>query len=433
MNARKCRFWDEADMVRALLSSTPASNGGVAASLPSDRIQRLPHAQYGSPSPAANTPSNVDKRKNVVAAAALEQQFHNKTAVGLGPTAASVLAPHWSTATVAANQSPESVVLVSPPNLAPAPTLTTMGVLNPMSHQHHLHNVNNSLPQLHARPAFPQPNVLINHRQQNGGQHINYAANLGDGADFDPSSMMGAIYGSSALDLGFAPATMLENGENPIVQQPTNFVPPMLYANGVVGQAPPVNQKAYGADPWGSTAPQHHHLHERPLSPQAYQTGPSLQSFMGMLTSHMEERLNTAINILHPNDAAAIYEDPSSQRYGQLKIRVRDINEAFKELGRMCNLHVNSDKTQTKLGILHQAVEIITQLERQVRERNLNPKAACLKNREAEKAPGVLNMTSGGSAAPFVRRQMDHSSGNASLYTASMIDSSSPGGSHLPC
>ncbi|CAL8318082.1 unnamed protein product [Lota lota] len=49
------------------------------------------------------------------------------------------------------------------------------------------------------------------------------------------------------------------------------------------------------------------------------------------------------------------------------RLRVRDINEAFKELGRMVQLHLKSDKPQTKLLILHQA------------EGNLNPKAACLK------------------------------------------------------
>ncbi|XP_078677165.1 transcription factor 12-like [Branchiostoma floridae x Branchiostoma belcheri] len=67
------------------------------------------------------------------------------------------------------------------------------------------------------------------------------------------------------------------------------------------------------------------------------------------------------------------------------RLRVRDINEAFRELGRMCSLHLNTDKPQTKLTTLHQAVEVITDLERQVRERNLNPKAACLKRREEEK------------------------------------------------
>ncbi|XP_059473144.1 protein daughterless isoform X14 [Neocloeon triangulifer] len=68
------------------------------------------------------------------------------------------------------------------------------------------------------------------------------------------------------------------------------------------------------------------------------------------------------------------------------RIRIRDINEALKELGRMCMQHLKTDKPQTKLGILNMAVEVIMQLEQQVRERNLNPKAACLKRREEEKA-----------------------------------------------
>lgn len=49
------------------------------------------------------------------------------------------------------------------------------------------------------------------------------------------------------------------------------------------------------------------------------------------------------------------------------RLRVRDINEAFKELGRMCQLHLSTDKPQTKLLILHQAVNVILNLEQQVR------------------------------------------------------------------
>uniref|UniRef100_A0A3Q1ISX4 Transcription factor E2-alpha n=1 Tax=Anabas testudineus TaxID=64144 RepID=A0A3Q1ISX4_ANATE len=71
------------------------------------------------------------------------------------------------------------------------------------------------------------------------------------------------------------------------------------------------------------------------------------------------------------------------------RLRVRDINEAFKELGRMCQLHLSNEKPQTKLIILQQAVNVILNLEQQVRERNLNPKAACLKRREEEKVSGV--------------------------------------------
>ncbi|XP_077453590.1 transcription factor 12-like [Stigmatopora argus] len=72
------------------------------------------------------------------------------------------------------------------------------------------------------------------------------------------------------------------------------------------------------------------------------------------------------------------------------RLRVRDINEAFKELGHMCQLHLKSEKPQTKLLVLHQAVSVILSLEQQVRERNLNPKAACLRRREEEKASAVM-------------------------------------------
>ncbi|XP_040594785.1 transcription factor E2-alpha isoform X13 [Mesocricetus auratus] len=47
------------------------------------------------------------------------------------------------------------------------------------------------------------------------------------------------------------------------------------------------------------------------------------------------------------------------------RVRVRDINEAFRELGRMCQLHLKSDKAQTKLLILQQAVQVILGLEQQ--------------------------------------------------------------------
>ncbi|KAL3308331.1 Transcription factor 4, partial [Cichlidogyrus casuarinus] len=101
------------------------------------------------------------------------------------------------------------------------------------------------------------------------------------------------------------------------------------------------------------------------------------------------------------------------------RLRVREINDAFKELGLMINMHTGNnqpltklmilqqavtvittlehqnDRPQTKLTILQQAVTLITSLEQQVRgmrplpllpttQRNLNPKQACLKREDKE-------------------------------------------------
>lgn len=71
------------------------------------------------------------------------------------------------------------------------------------------------------------------------------------------------------------------------------------------------------------------------------------------------------------------------------RVRVKDINDAFKELGTMCAQHMSADRNRTKLMILHDAVEVITHLEKAVKERNLNPKTACLKRREEEKSEDV--------------------------------------------
>lgn len=94
---------------------------------------------------------------------------------------------------------------------------------------------------------------------------------------------------------------------------------------------------------------------------------------------------------LNPEQKAERERERRMANNARERLRVRDINEAFKELGRMCQLHLKSEKPQTKLLILHQAVAVILSLEQQVRERNLNPKAACLKRREEEKVSGGSN------------------------------------------
>ncbi|XP_044309441.1 transcription factor E2-alpha isoform X4 [Varanus komodoensis] len=105
------------------------------------------------------------------------------------------------------------------------------------------------------------------------------------------------------------------------------------------------------------------------------------------INSHDEDEED---DLLPPEQKAEREKERRVANNARERLRVRDINEAFKELGRMCQLHLNSEKPQTKLLILHQAVSVILNLEQQVRERNLNPKAACLKRREEEKVSGVV-------------------------------------------
>ncbi len=54
--------------------------------------------------------------------------------------------------------------------------------------------------------------------------------------------------------------------------------------------------------------------------------------------------------------------------YFSHRIRIRDMNEAIKELGQMVTLHTGAGQQPlTKLKILQEAVNIITGLEQQVR------------------------------------------------------------------
>ncbi|CAG0880039.1 unnamed protein product [Cyprideis torosa] len=80
------------------------------------------------------------------------------------------------------------------------------------------------------------------------------------------------------------------------------------------------------------------------------------------------EKAQTKLSILH-QAVVVISQLEAAVRVVQpeLRIRIRDINEALKELGRMCMTHMKTDKPQTKLGILNCAVEVIMALERDVR------------------------------------------------------------------
>lgn len=75
---------------------------------------------------------------------------------------------------------------------------------------------------------------------------------------------------------------------------------------------------------------------------------------------------------LNPEQKAERERERRMANNARERLRVRDINEAFKELGRMCQLHLKSEKPQTKLLILHQAVAVILSLEQQVRGQSLS-------------------------------------------------------------
>ncbi|XP_025774733.1 transcription factor 12 isoform X8 [Puma concolor] len=124
-------------------------------------------------------------------------------------------------------------------------------------------------------------------------------------------------------------------------------------------------------------------LHEPPSSDDMKSDDESSQKDIKSIESTNEDE------DLNPEQKIEREKERRMANNARERLRVRDINEAFKELGRMCQLHLKSEKPQTKLLILHQAVAVILSLEQQVRERNLNPKAACLKRREEEKVSAV--------------------------------------------
>ena len=90
------------------------------------------------------------------------------------------------------------------------------------------------------------------------------------------------------------------------------------------------------------------------------------------------------------------------------RMRIRDINDALNELGRVCMMlrPSKSDKPQTKLGVLNLAVDVINSLESQVRERNMNPNAVVLKR-------GSPNLTMQNSSIPNLQAPTQHNGNNS--------------------
>jgi len=111
------------------------------------------------------------------------------------------------------------------------------------------------------------------------------------------------------------------------------------------------------------------------------------------------------------------------------RVRIRDINDALKELGRICSSHLKNDKPMTKLAIMNTAVDVILSLEQQVRERNLNPRLACLKRREEN---GAAEQWKSGGQPHQGQPVSSHDSSHQSQQPLGSVAISSNGGMFSP-
>ncbi|XP_010217610.1 PREDICTED: transcription factor 12 isoform X3 [Tinamus guttatus] len=217
-----------------------------------------------------------------------------------------------------------------------------------------------------------------------------------------PIGSLNSSYGASSLVTANRQASMVGTHREESVSLNSNH---SVLPSTVSGQSTELNhktQESYRALPGGLQSQsvaigpteiksehkeKDENIHEPPSSDDMKSDDESSQkdikvSSRGRTSTNEDEDLN-------PEQKIEREKERRMANNARERLRVRDINEAFKELGRMCQLHLKSEKPQTKLLILHQAVAVILSLEQQVRERNLNPKAACLKRREEEKVSAV--------------------------------------------
>lgn len=255
--------------------------------------------------------------------------------------------------------------------------------------------------------SFPPTSVdhyaPVNYPQLHGyeyDQHLptSFPVDLGGNGGFPSTVSAAAVAAMHNKDLD----GLLVQPQNGGVQFPGGSLVPHLPGSLHHTPSPGLDHTAGGSDPsCYPSAPQHYDSRYITPSNGQQQLATQQQQQQELPTSSLPNQTKASrgrprSKKLRRSEDAENAEDESldsEQNEGKDKerrwtnnqrerVRIRDINDALKELGMICSSHLKSEKPMTKLAIMNTAVDVILSLEQQVRERNLNPRLACLKRRE---------------------------------------------------
>ena len=178
-------------------------------------------------------------------------------------------------------------------------------------------------------------------------------------------------------------------GQDPVSTTTSNFYNPRPGGEGgSVGLGSPMGSKGYMQPPTSSTSPPlslHSDMDDNQFDSRSNPKRKSSRAPSSTTGAGRGKRRKTAETEMDPVVKAQRDKDRRFSNNTRERIRIRDINDALCELGRVCrNLkpkggNGTEDKPQTKLGVLNMAVDVITQLEKEVRERNLNTSSLSLR------------------------------------------------------
>nr|CDS31749.1 transcription factor E2 alpha [Hymenolepis microstoma] len=311
------------------------------------------------------------------------------------------------------------------PTLGPSPSYQQGEFFQSGNHQQqHLQQPSASLvPSMNYPVGHPPPIRPMNHTSVPGATgnfayssdvyppHSDYPSSFSMNSNIYPPPPLQSFSSSSrSTTSGFNPSLVFPDSTQP---NPVAKMDSPLTGRSMVSAATPHHQRFYGAAP-DATPLQHQQFmptnqlttHRATTSPSAVAAAPSSTgsgtvprgprrttgkrrnaASIPSCTSFTQGTDSEGGNSLDgredetPEQRDARERNRRQANNARERVRVRDINDAFQELGRMCSQHLNLDRAQTKLNILQQAVVLIAQLEQKVREKNVDPKQASLRTR----------------------------------------------------